>query len=291
MEVLKWILLIIGSYLIGNISFARLLSKLKKQDITKSGSGNPGTMNMLRTYGIAYGLLTLALDLVKGVIPALVGKLLFGWNTEMATIGLLVGGLCVVVGHIYPVLYKFKGGKGVACVLGVFLVANPIWVVIFLAVDIVYLWFFNYGSVGSLMMVSALVVMESIKPQNNTNLTINLLLFGIFGLIWFAHRSNILRLLLGTENKVNLQKSLQKSLNKIEKKEIKEEYKQNKEQILNEYKELKKELKHDVNLKKKKYKLEKKMMNKKIKLSQNDLLIKNIKEEAEVKNPKKRKKN
>ncbi len=291
MEVLKWILLIIGSYFIGNISFARLLSKLKKQDITKSGSGNPGTMNMLRTYGIAYGLLTLALDLIKGVIPAMAGKLLFGWNTEMATIGLLVGGLCVVVGHIYPVLYKFKGGKGVACALGVFLVANPIWVVIFLAVDIVYLWFFNYGSVGSLMMVSALVVMESIKPQNNTNLTINLLLFGIFGLIWFAHRSNILRLLLGTENKVNLQKSLQKSLNKIEKKEIKDEYKQNKEQILNEYKELKKELKQDVNLKKKKYKLEKKMMNKKIKLSQNDVLIKNIKEESAVEKQKSIKKN
>lgn len=277
MEILKWILLIIGSYLIGNISFARFLSGLKKDDITTKGSGNPGTMNMLRTYGIAYGLLTLLLDLIKGVVPAILGRLLFGWDTLNGNIGLLVAGLSVIIGHIYPVFYKFKGGKGVACALGVFLVANPVWVLVFLVIDVIYLWFFNYGSFGSLMMISALVVMEGLKPVNNSSLIVNLLLFAIFILIWFAHRSNIYRLLLGTESKVNLQKSLEKSLHKREKEEMKNEYKQNKEQLKSEYKTLKKELKKDVSAKKKVYKLERKLISKKTKLSQNDLLLKSVK--------------
>jgi glycerol-3-phosphate acyltransferase PlsY len=131
------------------------------------------------------------------------------------------------------------------------------------------------------MMISALVVMEGIKPQNNSNLIINILLFAIFGLIWFAHRSNITRLLLGTENKVNLQKSLEKSLQKKEREEIENEYKQNKEQIKMEYKVLKQELKRDVTEKKKTYKLEKKLMSKKIKLSQNDIMLKSVKISAE----------
>jgi glycerol-3-phosphate acyltransferase PlsY len=119
MIVLYYALLIIGSYFIGNISFAIIISKKKNGDITKVGSGNPGTMNMLRTYGFKLGFLTLVLDTLKGAIPSLIGLLIFG------KVGLYTAGLSAILGHIFPVVRKFKGGKGIACTLGVFLVADP----------------------------------------------------------------------------------------------------------------------------------------------------------------------
>ena len=78
MEWWKFLILIIGSYLIGNIFFARIISKAKHYDINKKGSGNPGTMNVLRNLGFGMGLLTLVLDMLKGIIPAIVGFYLFG---------------------------------------------------------------------------------------------------------------------------------------------------------------------------------------------------------------------
>lgn len=252
MEILKWILLIVGSYFIGNISFARFLSRLKKSDITRSGSGNPGAMNMLRTYGFAFGLLTLLLDVIKGIIPSLIGFFLFGGSaTLMGTIGLYVGGLSCIIGHIYPVCYKFKGGKGIACTLGVFLVANPLWLLVFFVLAFAYLWFFDYGSIASLFVVSALTIIEGVKPTNYGNLTISLLLFSIFILTWFAHRSNIIRLLIGKENKANLQKSIKKYFVK-QKTEIKIDYKQKKQEIKSEFRQDKLKYKED----KEKYKRE-----------------------------------
>lgn len=146
--VLEYVLLVIVSYFIGNISFARLISKNKNEDITKKGSGNPGTMNMLRNYGIKTGAITLILDVLKGVLPSLAGLLLFRHTGLNESVGLLVAGLSVIVGHMWPVLYKFKGGKGVACALGVFMVANPLWLLISFVIGFVYLWFFDYGSVA-----------------------------------------------------------------------------------------------------------------------------------------------
>ncbi|MBQ7307421.1 MAG: glycerol-3-phosphate acyltransferase [Clostridia bacterium] len=217
MKILIYILLIIGSYFIGNISFARLISALKKEDITKKGSGNPGTINMIRNYGIKLGGLTLILDALKGAIPSLVGYLVFGGkaNEIHSLIGLYMCGVSTIVGHIYPVCYKFKGGKGIASTLGVFLVANPTSLLIFFLIAFIYMLFFDYGSVASLLIVSALTIIESymisLTATNNTEcLILCILLFAIFGLTWFAHRKNIFRLLTGKENKTNLLKGLKK---------------------------------------------------------------------------------
>lgn len=235
MTILKYVLLVIGSYFIGNLSFARMLSSAKKGDITKSGSGNPGTMNMLRTYGFKMALLTLVLDALKGAIPALIGLFLFNGDGEIAgKIGLYVGGLSSIVGHIYPVLYKFKGGKGIATTIGVFAVANPIWLLVFFVVAFGYLWFFDYGSIASLIVISALIIIEGMNYQSN--LVISLLLFAIFFLTWFAHRKNITRLLIGKENKANLQKSIKKKTQKKQIKNAKDEYKQEKQNLKQEYK-------------------------------------------------------
>ena len=243
MQVVKWILLIVFSYFFGNISFARILSKLKKQDITKSGSGNPGTMNMLRTNGIKSGALTLLLDTLKGAIPSLIGFLIFSAEGEVIqTIALYGAGLSVVLGHIYPVCYKFKGGKGVACAIGVFLVANPLWLLLAFIVGFIYLWFFDYGSIASFIVVSAMVIIEGFDPIVQENILIPILLFLIFGIIIFAHRNNIYRLLVGKENKANLQKSIKKQIGKT-KKQNKEMYKQEKSIVKSDFKEEKIEFK------------------------------------------------
>lgn len=215
-------LLAIGAYLIGNISFAILLSKKKNQDITKMGSGNPGTMNMLRNFGFKTGILTLALDALKGAAPALTGYLLFGDH------GLYIAGLAVILGHIYPVFRKFKGGKGVACTLGVFLVANPILTLIFFVVAFIYLFFFDYGAIASFIVVTAMTICEGINHAGD--LLLSLLIFAIFLIVWIAHRKNITRLLVGKENKANLKKSIKKFINQDKtRKERKEQKKVDKE--------------------------------------------------------------
>ena len=224
--VLKYVLSIIGGYLLGNFSSAKFLSRFKKDDITKHGSGNPGTMNMLRTFGFKFGLLTLIMDALKGAIPSLVGFFMFvGANCgDLAHIGLLVGGFSSILGHIFPVFSKFKGGKGVACIVGMFLVAEPLWALLAIAVCFVYLLIFKYGVLASFIFITVLTIVEGFKFRGN--IVICLLLFCIFFLTWFVHRQNFFRLLIGKENKVNLFKRKNKpKINKAEKKELKQNLK------------------------------------------------------------------
>lgn len=224
MIVLKYVLLILFSYLLGNINFALLLSKFNKSDISKKGSGNPGTMNMLRNYGAKLGGMTLVLDVIKGVVPTTIGFFMFGGyaNMEFATLGMYIAGFSVIIGHIYPITLKFKGGKGIACSLGVFLVANPLCLIIFFIIAIIYLYFFEYGSISSLIVITALTIIEGIKIAEYNNIAISVLLFAIFFITWFAHRQNIFRLLIGRENRVSLKKAFSKR--KV-KKQIKNDFK------------------------------------------------------------------
>ncbi|MDD4815594.1 MAG: glycerol-3-phosphate acyltransferase [Clostridia bacterium] len=225
---LKLGLIVIFSYLIGNFSFARIISKKKNSDITKLGSGNPGTMNMLRNFGFKTGLITLILDAVKGAVPALVGYLAFGGSSggAMAYIGLYSAGLAVVLGHNFPALYKFKGGKGVACMLGIFLVARPLETLIVIVVVFVYLCIFDYAAFGSFILITAITLFEAYRITTagypyELALILKFLLFVLFFLCWFMHRQNIFRMLIGKENKVNLLKSIKK-LGKKARKEKKE---------------------------------------------------------------------
>lgn len=204
-------LVAICSYLFGNLSFARYISRAKNNDITKLGSGNPGSTNMLRNFGLKIGLLNLLLDMLKGFIPALVAWLIF-----KSDIYLYIAGVCAIVGHIYPVVYKFKGGKGIATMVGVFFAANPLITLIVVVIAAISWLLFQYGSVASFICVTALTVYEGILAQ--ANLAVNeskivcLLLFVIFLLTWYAHRGNIERLLFGKESKVDLLKSVKKKL-------------------------------------------------------------------------------
>ena len=213
--IVKFIIVILAGYLIGNVNFSIIISKLKKSDIRSHGSGNPGTMNMTRTFGVKIGVLIMALDMLKGVLSALIGFWLLK-NNSLASVGLFTGGLSAIIGHIYPVLYNFKGGKGIATTLGVFLVSEPILFWLFMLIGFIYLLIFEFGSVSSLFIVAGCVCLEAVRFKGNQ--AILLLLYAIFLVTWWAHRTNIYKLLIGKENKVKLIKRKQvKKYKQIEK--------------------------------------------------------------------------
>lgn len=208
------ILVVLISYMCGNISFARIISKRKNDDITKMGSGNPGSTNILRNYGFKFGILNLALDMIKGFTPSLVAYFVFDKSYVM----LYIAGISAMLGHIYPVLFKFKGGKGIATMMGLFLAANPIATLIALVIGFIIWAIFEYGSVVSFLCITSLTVVEGIRARMSLGITdrkiVCLILFAIFIFTWYAHRKNIERLLLGKESKASLIKKTKKKLKK-----------------------------------------------------------------------------
>ena len=208
MNYFYYILLGLGAYLLGNISSARMVAKSKKDDITKYGSGNPGTLNTWRAFGFWAGVLTFVLDMLKGLIPTLVAYLTFGKISGCsAEIAMYVAGFSVVLGHIYPVAFKFKGGKGIATSVGVFLVANWWVALIVFAVMIIGMLFVKYASIFTIGFVVAMSIVEIClcSPLNWVNY---IFISGILALVLYAHRSNIKKLLTGKENKTELLKML-----------------------------------------------------------------------------------
>ena len=206
------LLVVVVSYFCGNISFARIISKAKKDDITKMGSGNPGSTNILRNYGAKFGILNLALDMFKGFVPSLATFYIFGQNYVM----LYIAGISSMLGHIYPVVFGFKGGKGIATMLGMFLASNPIVTLISIGLGAVIWAIFEYGSVVSFLCITSLTVVEGIRARMNLSLEdrkiVCIILFAIFLFTWYAHRKNIERLLLGKESKASLIKKTKKKL-------------------------------------------------------------------------------
>lgn len=244
----RFALLAIGAYFIGCISFARLISKFNKKDITKEGSGNPGTLNMSRTFGLKIGILTLILDISKGVIPALIGKFAFS-NVYFASSELPVSefatyfaGFFAVLGHIFPVVYKFKGGKGIATTIGVFLVGEFPVTAIFAVLAIAYILITAMGSMGSFIVtvppaIAALLDFYKLFREENVVgdsimyfVVAELLIIGIIMLTWYAHRQNIRRLLAGEEHETGWldmihEKYMKKKAAKLAKKSKAEEEK------------------------------------------------------------------
>ena len=206
------LLVVVISYFCGNISFASIISKSQHDDITKLGSGNPGSTNILRNYGFKFGILNLALDMLKSFIPSLATFYIFGHSYVM----LYIAGISSMIGHIYPVIFGFKGGKGIATMLGMFLASNPIATLIVIAIGAVIWAIFEYGSVVSFLCITSMTVIEGIRARMNLNVTdrkiVCLILFAIFLFTWYAHRKNIERLLLGKESKASLIKKTKKKL-------------------------------------------------------------------------------
>ena len=196
-------LFIILSYLIGSINFAYLIAGSKNLDISSSGSGNPGTSNILRTLGKKYAVLVLLGDVLKGIIPIL----LFNQN-------LIIYGVAAVIGHIYPIFYKFKGGKGVATYLGVYIaftIANPIGSELFenlyflyLNIPTLALFYFiiiKISRVSAVASLTTVLISNSLLIYESNESIDKMLIAFVFVLIFLKHSDNIKRLIQGNENK------------------------------------------------------------------------------------------
>ncbi len=186
------------SYLIGSIPFSYLLPKwIGKIDIRVHGSGNTGTTNVLRTLGMKVGILSFIGDFFKGILPTLLGLIFWG------EIGAIVGGTMAVIGHCYSVWLKFKGGKGVATSAGVLIVLLPKIFVILLICQFVIIGLFKYMSLASISSAILLPIF-SIVFKMSFEVVVFSFLLGLF--VLFKHRSNIKRLLSGTETKLKIKK-------------------------------------------------------------------------------------
>lgn len=222
-DIIIFIGVCILSYLLGSISIARLITNKKVDNISSVGSGNPGTMNMLRTHGMAMGLFTLFCDALKGAIPALFGLLYFGelYGVEMGYVAVYSFGLFAVIGHIFPVFYKFKGGKGIATTFGMFMVADPICTLILFGIMFVTLYFIKIGSLVSLLFITIEAVEQMFRPKMQGNWLALLIMCVVVFIDICCHKQNIIRLIENRENPADIQEGLKKDIEKIKNKKDK----------------------------------------------------------------------
>ena len=256
----KYIVLAVIGYVCGNFNFARIFTKIKKEDnINSKGSGNPGSMNMLRTHGAILGFTTLFFDALKAAIPALIGFLWFGADySTNCLIAIYAGGVPAVIGHIYPVLYKFKGGKGIASTVGLFSVVNPLASLIIFVVSFIFFYFVKIGSLASFLFIYSFAIYQTCLPAVNQCWIILVLMWGIVALDTFAHRENIKRLITNTERITSFREGVKKDIERIkEKKAEKLEKYQNREEKIGEEYQKKIELKEEALQKKIEIKTEK----------------------------------
>lgn len=215
------LLCMIVPYLLGSINFGLLISQKKyHDDVRTHGSGNAGTTNMLRTYGRGAATLTLIGDMAKGVVAVLFGYLILGWNEfgynesgqfiyAYDQVGAAIAGLFVMLGHMFPVFYKFKGGKGVATSMAVIACIDPVFT--FSICGITYfavLLGTRYVSLASCMtLILYPVFLSSVcTALGGVNPTACALAVVMALLVVFMHRENIKRLLAGNERKVSFKK-------------------------------------------------------------------------------------
>lgn len=200
------IILIVG-YLIGSVNAAVIISKtFYKSDIRTHGSGNAGTTNMLRTFGKKAAAATFLIDLLKGVVAALLGMLvmkLLGFET---TTGAVCGAIGAILGHNWPVYFGFKGGKGVLTSFAVLLVIMPIPALICLGVFVIIVLISRYVSLGSMLGAFALPFLVYFLGNNlfiESGFTMYFILSVFVAVLLIArHHSNIVRLVKGTESKL-----------------------------------------------------------------------------------------
>ncbi len=195
--VLLWMIV---SYLLGSINFSLLISKLAfKDDIRKYGSQNAGTTNMGRVYGSKMGAITLLGDAAKGIVSVLIARVMLGDNAAHLC------GLCCMLGHCFPIYYRFKGGKGVATAGAVILAMNPLAGLIILTIFAIVAFGMHYVSLGSIMgaLFYPLVQRSISVATTGTPPTALMSISGvIMALLLIArHHTNIKRLLEGTERK------------------------------------------------------------------------------------------
>ncbi len=188
---------IIAAYLIGSVPFAWLLSRRwSATDLRRVGSGNLGAANVLRALGIRAGVLVAILDAGKGA-----ASVALAMRMSPGSVAPAAAGFAAIVGHIYPVWLKFKGGKGVATACGVFSVLTPLAVPPSLLVFFVAVWASRYISLGSIL---ASIALPSIAYATGASAASRAAAIASAALILFRHRGNLTRLRGGTERRLGV---------------------------------------------------------------------------------------
>lgn len=193
---MKYLAVIIISYLLGNLSWAFILGKLlRKKDVREYGSGNSGATNAIRVFGAKIGVMAFLGDALKGVLAVLIGRAIAG------EAGGYLGGVFVIVGHNWPVFLRFKGGKGVASTIGVMLIISPPVTLTCFLIGITIAFFTRMVSLGSItgLTLAPIVVLALVRPFNAF-----LFFFCLFivAMSIYRHKENIKRLISGKENKI-----------------------------------------------------------------------------------------
>ncbi len=199
MQYLPSVLAVLAAYLIGSLSFAVIVSRgMGLDDPREYGSGNPGATNVLRSGNRAAALLTLAFDALKGYVPVLLA-LVFGPRFGLGEVTVAFVGLAAFVGHLWPVFFGFKGGKGVATAVGVLMALNPWLGAATLLTWLIVALFFRYSSLASI--VAAVfapfyqLLIWGVAPMLLSICAMSLLL------LW-RHQPNMRKLFAGTESRI-----------------------------------------------------------------------------------------
>ena len=192
---MEYFFLILISYISGSIPYGFLITKLiGYEDIRKLGSGNIGATNVLRMGNKKIAFIVLILDILKCYLPTLMSVYLFNEN-----IGCLCG-MFSIIGHIYPIWLRFRGGKGVACFYGMLLALNPMLFIIILAIWIIIVITTKFSSLGSILSVTATGFLFLIYEAQ-----INIVIpFTIILIILYQHKDNIKRLIRKKEDKIKI---------------------------------------------------------------------------------------
>ena len=187
--------IVIVAYLIGSVPFALLLARRwGAADLRRIGSGNLGAANVLRASGVKAGVLVAVLDITKGAVSVMLAQRFADHAAAPAA-----AGLAAIVGHIYPVWLRFRGGKGVATACGVFSVLTPFAIPPALGIFVVAVWLTRYISLGSML---ASVALPPIAYATGSPAPAVAAAFVASAIIVFRHRSNLVRLRTGTERRI-----------------------------------------------------------------------------------------
>ena len=195
------LLTLLIAYLLGSINTSIIASKLMiGDDIRNHGSGNAGATNALRTMGKKGAIIVVIGDVLKTVVAILIAKFILHNNPS----AVYIAGIGAVLGHNFPLYFKFKGGKGIIVSATVMLFADPVIGIIVMAFALAVMAITRYVSLGSILGAVLFTVLSLIFKTNNTDFVVFALMLAILAI--YMHKSNIARLFSGTENKLSFKK-------------------------------------------------------------------------------------
>ena len=204
MDILKIFVALVFGYFLGSLNTAVILGKIYGKDIRSHGSNSAGLTNTLRVLGKSAAMFVLVGDILKGITACLIGLFLgvyFYSGGAMDSVTLLVAGAGAVIGHNWPIYFKFKGGKGALTAVTVIFMIDWVLALLCLGVFVIIIALTRYVSLGTLC-ATILIAVVSFIPVFNHTLYFNIFICLIAIMVIFRHRENIQRLLSGTENKL-----------------------------------------------------------------------------------------